>query len=866
MQHNNTHSIKNFWKKYFSLNTADIYMAIIFIMVLMGALAAIRMYDSIESMNKLTHLNYQQILTWQKIGQRIKFLIGTRENRVESDVLIRKIQQDLKVLLQHSEELNQSVKQVSNESKGIFGFFSFIKLNQAYLQNVTADPELKSRAIEVRDAPLSVVRSNFDYWPVLITNAIVSDRYIIPLYKHSELLAEMREQQLKTLYWENSGIITVSLLGIFLIWFGFLRPTFRKLSDARADTAFILDNAPGFICSYSPQGIFTSANQSYLNLVGAESVEVLKNKHMSEFVGPENWQKIKNHVARASSGEKIEFDVELTLRGKKRALLVSYRPKLASDGSVISIVAMIMDISERYKAQQALRLSEENLRITLNSIADAVISTDITGKIVNMNPQACRLTGWQYTEAINKQFYDVFHIVDYQTKVVLTPSLLKKQDWQKIQSKELLLIAKNKQQFRIAQSISSIKNAQGKTLGMVIVFRDMTEEYVLNQKLAQSEKLQSIGKLAGGIAHDFNNILAGIQGTLDVLFQNKDLKCINDENKTQGYIDRLIQRGSGLTEKLTAFARIKEETFKAVNINALMADILAMVQNTTDKRIKFHYQNNAQNSWVFGSESTLQSALLNILLNAIDAIENSGAIQVSIQNTVKNTQLKGIVLGETRANISYLHISVKDTGSGMDKKTIKQIFDPFFTTKSSGKGVGLGLSATYGTIQDHQGLIALESTKNKGTTFKILLPIFKGEPLLDDKKASSKSLIARDEEKTILFADDESTIRKAVKEYFQNFNYTVVLANNGQQCVDIFSHNHNKIDAVVLDINMPIKNGMDVIKDILKIDKNVKIFVSTGYPGEESELVKLQDKVIKVLEKPYRLSQLIQELDRVLKN
>ncbi|HFC31033.1 MAG TPA: PAS domain S-box protein, partial [Oceanospirillales bacterium] len=630
-----------------TITSADIYMSIIFVILFLGVMAIGQLFSSIESLNKITQLNFNQIITWGKIAQRIKFFIGTRENRIESPTLILKIQKDLAELIQKNDGFYRELEHTLEQSKV---FFHFRQLDNDNLALITVDPELISRAKEVRDAPLSVFQTNFDYWPISTSNAILSDRYIAKLYQHEEKLSLQLEKQFHTLYLDGIVIISIATLGIILVWLGFLRPTVRKLADAKADIAFILDNAPGYICSYDPQGKFMSANQSYLNFVGVKRVQELLGKHISEFIGIDNWKQIKNHVKRAVNGEPLEFDVEMTMEGKKVVLMVSYRPKLDANGTVTAIVAMIIEITDRYEVERALRLSEENLRTTLNSIGDAVVTTDKYEKIIRMNPQAVRLSGYSEEKATGRSLNQIFKIFNPKTQEN-TPNLIEIQKKEpELKTSDIshrsgnLLLSSNKQEYQIAESCSTIKNSKGEVIGYVLVFRDVTEEYLLNQKLAHSEKLQSIGQLAGGIAHDFNNILAGIQGSVDLLAHPSFKIPTHEKEKHIKYINRLINRGAGLTEQLTIFARIKELAFKSVNTRDLIQDSLAIVQSTSDRRISFEFIDNTYNPMVFGNDSTLQTAILNIILNAVDAIENTGTIRIVLNNT-NYMQLKGTILG-----------------------------------------------------------------------------------------------------------------------------------------------------------------------------------------------------------------------------
>ena len=663
-----------------SMTLADIYMVIIFLMVFLGIGAIFQIYSSIESLNQLKQLNFNQIIVWQEISKRIEFFIGTRENRVESDVLIRRVQSDMAELIEKSEEYEREFNAILDEMATGMELFALSDASRSELKALSVEPEMLLRANEVRDAPVALVRTNFDYWPTTTTNGVQSQRFTRPLHDRELLMTTLREDELKVLYLQSIIVVGLMILGILLIWLGFLRPTVRKLSDTRADMQFILDNAPGFICSYSPEGDLHSANRAYLEMVGVPSLEGLKGRHISEFVDAETWQKLKGQLTRAAAGEPARLDLEVEDDKSERVLLASYRPKLAPDGSVSAVVAMIMDISDRHKAERALRLSEENLRITLHSIDDAVIATDNDGKIVRMNPRACNLTGWEESAAIDRDLREVLRIVHSSTREVLADPFKQILAREQIidRGRKMVLLSKAGQEYIISESGAPICNLEGETIGAVIVFRDMTEEYLLNERLMQSEKLKSIGQLAGGIAHDFNNLLAGIQGGVNLLVHFQPNPKSEETMDLSEKVERMIQRGAGLTEQLTQFAKLKEISYQLVNLAPLLIDSIEMVKNTSDRRITFEFDDQSHNSTVYGSDSTLHTIFLNIILNSVDAISEEGTIGVVLENEWSDPAGLDDESGETGDHPrEMIVIRFSDTGCGIAPENLPRIFDPF---------------------------------------------------------------------------------------------------------------------------------------------------------------------------------------------
>ncbi len=714
----------------------------ILIIVLCGA-AMLQIYDSVESVSKLRQINFQQTLTWQKIGQRIQFIIGTRENRKESDYLIHSIQKDLGALLRQSDEEARSFENTLKNSSRLRHLLFGGQAEDERLLALYVNPELIARAIEVRDAPVATVRTNFDYWPIPTTIGIQSNSYIEPLFERHERLSELRVRGQKLLHQGSMLVIVFSSLGILLIWLHFLRPTIK-----------------------------------------------------------------------------------------------------------------------------ALHQGEENLRITLNSIADAVVATDSNNNIVRMNPEACRLSGWPPEQAIAKNINEVFKLVDAKTRrrIIISSDALEAEPRTRYDS--LLLLSKSGSEYFVDESSSPLETPHGETVGTVWVFRDITERRLLNHKLVQNEKLQSIGLLAGGIAHDFNNILSGIQGSIDLLRRFE----FSDEKKQSfaEQADRLIARGAGLTQQLTFFARGKELYFEQVDIEVLMQDSIAMVKNTTDRRIRFEFHSSAENSIINGNDGMLQGVIINILLNGIDAMagnKDGGTISIAVSNVTPTEALPDkLIPGQ-----EYVRIDIRDTGYGISEENLGKIFDPFFTTKEVGEGTGLGLTASYGTIRDHKGTISVASKINEGTVFSIYLPSLK----TDTTSGSAEALRTRDtgaekivkpnstpESVTILFVDDEEALRTNAYKFLTDLKYRVLLAGNGKECVDLFKQHQDEIDVIFLDMNMPIKNGADVIRELESILGSTRIIVCTGYPGEQTNLDLIGEKIDNVIQKPYTMKRLLEELTK----
>ncbi len=834
--------------------SADLYVTVILVIVFLGTAAAFKIYSSIEITSQLRQLNFQQIIAWEGITQRLEFLMGARENRVESDVLTRQLQSDLGEIIDEADERGRKIDAILHDAEK--SWFPFGP-DRGFLKEALAldiAPELQQRALEVRDAPMPILRTNFDYWPISTTIGIQSKRFIAPLYERETLFSEYRAKQLRNLYAQSFIVIAVVTASIVLIWLAFLRPSVRRLSEAQFEMQFVLDNAPGMICSYDAQGYFQSANSAYLELMGASSLSDVKGRHISSVVPSDIWSQIDRHVERASRGELQRFELKSEFNGSEKVLLATHLPNVGTDGHVKGIVALILDITERFRAAQALRLSEENLRITLDAIGDAVISTDNTGTVTRMNPKAVQLTGWAEADAVWHGINEVCQFLDPLTETPVSDLLRDIGQADPTTQSQFLMNSKSGAQYHVAASASPIKTSENETVGAVLVIRDITEEFRLNQQLIQDEKLKSIGQLAGGIAHDFNNILAGLQGAVDVIAETeRQGEALNPDLIEQ--TTRLIRRGAGLTDQLTLFARVKNPNFQSINVRVLIEDSLDIVRNTSDRRITFDFIDTSHNVTIYGSESTLQTAILNMLLNAVDAITDTGHIRVSLKNKIDKDP------ANPDAEKTWLRLEISDDGEGIDEANLSRIFDPFFTTKEVGSGTGLGLAVAYGTIEALGGEIRVASQPGKGTTFMILVPCEDdGEPAPAGRPKSSAAYQSLEQSKTVLFADDEDLFRETTRMSLERLNYRVIAAENGSEALSLFWKHKDEIDIILLDMNMPKKNGFEVLEAIGDLAANYRVFISTGYSGGDQGLGRDLKLHYEILEKPYEIGRLANAL------
>lgn len=361
---------------------------------------------------------------------------------------------------------------------------------------------------------------------------------------------------------------------------------------------------------------------------------------------------------------------------------------------------------------------------------------------------------------------------------------------------------------------------------MVSMIRQREEEKArLLEQLNHAQKMDAVGQLAGGIAHDFNNMLGGILGAGHML-----LSYLPDHPKARNFHTLIMQsagRAADLTRQLLTFSRTSSKASTPVDIHAIIQETITLLKNTTDRRIKIETDLQAEQSSIIGDPSQLQSAILNLGINASQAMPGGGTLCFStrlleIDHVICETSPFDLQPGQ------FLEIDVRDTGCGIPAENLGRIFEPFFTTKELGKGTGLGLAAVYGTIKQHGGSITVCSELETGTNFQILLPLNSAE--IPAEPVSQESIKGQG---TILVVDDEEVMRITAKAILEDLGYTVLLANNGEEALAVFREKGDTIDLVILDMIMPVMNGKDCFFALQQLNPDVRVMLSSGFAREE---------------------------------
>lgn len=513
-------------------------------------------------------------------------------------------------------------------------------------------------------------------------------------------------------------------------------------------------------------------------------------------------------------------------------------------------------LEERTASERAISEREENLRITLDSIADAVIVTDTDGLITRMNPVAETLTGWKFSSAKRQPLNRIYHTINQLTRAPLeNPAELVLKSGSPVDLGEgRVLVSRQEREYHIAESAAPIVQFNDQISGVVIVFRDVTEEILMQRKMREMEKMQAIGVLVGGLAHDYNNLLAIISGAAEVIEIKDKLILSPSSKKLLASIVHTSKRGSDLTAKLLAFSSGNSVDQINFPIHQAIDNVVGIMRQTIDKRFEIITRLEAGSHHIAGNPSMIENALLNIGLNASQARNgDSGRLVISTESLelAANDPLVKIYHAPVGPCIQ---ITLRDDGVGIPEDLVGRIFEPFFSRRKNSGGFGLGLSAVYATVTDHGGAIMVESEVGAGTAFTVFLPLGERDEVVAEP--SDKPLEQMNE--VILVVDDEEGIRQTLSEMLELIGYHVLLAAGGAEAIRIFEQQHAKIDGIIMDMNMPEMSGQEAISGIWQIDETCPVVISTGYAETTDFNIKELRKTynISYIKKPYSLSAL----------
>ncbi len=518
------------------------------------------------------------------------------------------------------------------------------------------------------------------------------------------------------------------------------------------------------------------------------------------------------------------------------------------------MLAVARDITERKKADEALQKSEKKYQDLFESTLDGIYQIDADGVFIMMNPAGAKMFGYDSPdEIIGRKGLDFWR--DPKDRDVFRAELKTKKS---VSGYHMRLKKKNGEPVEIETSSTIKENKQGTFLGMEGVLRDVTERKKLEAQLFHAQKMEAVGTLAGGIAHDFNNILNVIIGYGNMLLDN-----LGSDSTFKDQMNEVLtaaERAATLTRRLLAFSRKQVVAMKPVNVNELIADIQKMLARIIGEDIDFNLDLSGRSPLVMADAGQIEQVLMNLAANARDAMPNGGRLTIHTGLQIIDDEYVAVNgYGELG---TYALITVADTGGGMDEETRKKIFEPFFTTKGIGEGTGLGLAISYGIIKQHGGYIKVYSERRQGTIFKIYLPLIE-KATAPDMQAEIPDAPTGGSE-TVLVAEDDASLRKLASIVLESSGYRVIPAQDGEDAVNKFMEDSERIDLVMLDMIMPKRNGKEVSEVLRKVRPGIKILFTSGYTMDIVKNKELTASGIDFIHKPVLPKDLLRKVREIL--
>lgn len=616
------------------------------------------------------------------------------------------------------------------------------------------------------------------------------------------------------------------------------------------------------LLEYIPDTIYFKDLESRFILINHAAAELFKLASPEDAVGKTDFDIFsEEHASAAFADEQEIIRTGIPIIGKEEKetwpngtiswATTTKLPLRNNKGEIVGTFGISRNITERMHAIE--QIAEQAALIDIAT--DAIMVCDLQSHILFWNKGAEQIYGWVSQEVLGQSAIELLYPKESRAKYdEILQAVVRQGKWKG----EVHHVTKDRKSLLMQSHKTLVQTVEGQPKSLLIINTDITEKKKIEAHFLRAQRMESVGTLAGGIAHDLNNILAPILMSIGIL------KLTATDPQTRRILDTIessSKRGADIVRQVLSFARGVEGERIEVDPNRLLKDIDSILKDTFPKNILLKLSLSKEPWSILGDPTQMQQILLNLCVNARDAMPHGGSLSVAVENTVLDEQYAVMHL-QAKAG-RYVTLSVTDSGTGIPSAILDKIFEPFFTTKEVGKGTGLGLSTVLAIVKSHGGFINVYSEPGNGTSFKVYLPAMEATAR-PQKETARLSGPPRGRGELVLIVDDEISILTITSQTLEAFGYRTLMAHDGAEAVGIYAQHRDKISVVLTDMAMPIMDGPATIRALMKINPDVKIIAASGLKGNGSGVRESEVDLKYFLAKPYTSLTLLTTLRAIL--
>ena len=599
----------------------------------------------------------------------------------------------------------------------------------------------------------------------------------------------------------------------------------EKLQEEKKQFQHYLDLAAVMFLAMDNQGHIRLINRKGLEILGYDERELLGQDWFGKCLPPDTVEQVRGVFRQVMQGRydcpEYHENPVLTKKGDVRLMAWHNACLKDADGSAIGVLSSGLDITERRRAQKALRQSEKRYRATFEQTAVGVCHADFQGRFLRVNQCLCDFWGYSADELRDIQCREITHPDDLPMSMEHDDRLLSGEI--DSYSLEKRYLKKDGSQMWGQVTVSLVKDDEGKPEYFISIVRDISARKKMEAQLRQAQKMEAIGTLAGGIAHDFNNVLGAIIGYTELTLDDLPQGSLEAEN-LKGVLEA-GQRAKNLVRQILSFSRRTERELVPVRMADIVEEALKFLRPSIPSTIEINWDRGGCRESILADPVQIHQVIMNLCTNAAQAMEEEGGVLDIGLSSVGIDQDASKGFADLPPG-GYLRLMVSDTGQGMDKDTLSRIFDPFFTTKEVGQGTGMGLAVVHGIVKSHGGEITVYSEPGQGSVFKVYMPVYEGEEAAAPPARAASPVMGTER---ILLVDDEASLVELGKEMLQRLGYRVTAFTSSEEALAHFRAHPDDFDVVVSDYTMPKMTGAVLAVELLRLRPALPIIIATGY-------------------------------------